>query len=142
AAMRAVQLLTDRRLRVGIYAGVGCMDYGEKLVQAAELLQAPVATSISGKGTIPETHPIAVGWGYGPQATRAAEEVFHEVDCILAIGVRFSGVATGFYSNPRPPRLIHVDPHSDNLRRVLQPDVCVNGDAGLFHDAVLTTGRC
>src|SRR5581483_10771800 len=54
AADRAVQLLSDRRLRVGIYAGFGCMDYGDRLVAAAELLQAPVATSVSGKGVIPE----------------------------------------------------------------------------------------
>jgi acetolactate synthase-1/2/3 large subunit len=137
AVARAIQLLADRRLRVGFYAGLGCMDHGEKLLRTAELLQAPVATSVSGKGVIPETHPLAVGWGYGPQATRTAEEEFKEVDCIVAIGVRFSEVATGFYSNPRPPRLVHVDANPDNLGRVLKPDVCVNADAGLFLDVVL-----
>ncbi len=38
AAGRAVQLLADRRLRVGFYAGLGCMDYGDRLLQTAELL--------------------------------------------------------------------------------------------------------
>jgi acetolactate synthase-1/2/3 large subunit len=137
AAGRAMQLLGDRRLRVGFYAGLGCMDCGNALVQAAELLQAPVATSVSGKGVIPETHPLAVGWGYGPQATRAAEETFKSVDCVIAIGVRFSEVSTGFYSNPQPPRLIHVDANADNLGRVLRADVCVNADAGLFLDRLL-----
>src|ERR1700686_3172903 len=69
ACRRALQLLCDRRLRVGIYAGLGCMDFAPALVQAAELLQAPVATSMSGKGVISECHPLAVGWGYGPQGT-------------------------------------------------------------------------
>ncbi len=58
----------------------------------AEMLQAPVATSVSGKGVIPETHPLAVGWGYGPQGTMTAEKIFkgkpilpnhHGVDCVL-----------------------------------------------------------
>ena len=136
----AIQLLANRRLRIGIYAGLGCMDHGEQLLQVAELLQAPIATSVSGKGVIPETHPLAVGWGYGPQGTRTAEEAFKEVDCILAIGVRFSEVATGFYSNPQPRRFIQVDANPDNIGRVLKPDVCVAADSGLFLDAVLADG--
>jgi acetolactate synthase-1/2/3 large subunit len=140
AAVRAVHLLADRRLRVGFYAGLGCMDHGQTLVQAAELLQAPVATSVSGKGVIPETHPLAVGWGYGPQATRTAEETFRDVDCVVAIGVRFSEVSTGFYSNPQPKRLIQVDANPDNLGRVLKPDVCVPADSGLFLDYVIANG--
>ncbi|HEY1381077.1 MAG TPA: thiamine pyrophosphate-binding protein [Gemmataceae bacterium] len=137
AAGRAVQLLADRRLRVGFYAGLGCIDHGDRLVQAAELLQAPVATSVSGKGVVPETHPLAVGWGYGPQGTRTAEEAFADVDCVVAIGVRFSEVATGFYSNPQPRRLVQVDANPNNLGRVLKPDVCVAADSGLFLDCLL-----
>src|SRR5262245_50024667 len=45
---RALALLSDRRLKVGIYAGLGCMDHGEVLTAVAEVLQAPVATSVSG----------------------------------------------------------------------------------------------
>ncbi len=140
AAARAVQMLADRRGKVGIYAGLGCMDYAQALGQAAELLQAPVATSISGKGVIPETHPLAVGWGYGPQGTRTAEVVFKDVDCLLAIGVRFSEVATGFYSNPRPRRFIQVDANPDNLGRVHRADVCVPADAGVFLGYLLQHG--
>ncbi len=134
---RALCLLSDRRLRVGIYAGYGCMNYAQALVRAAELLQAPVATSIAGKGVIAETHPLAVGWGYGPQGTRTAEEVFKHVDVVLAVGVRFSEVSTGFYSQPQPRKLIHVDINQHNLGRVLRTDVCVNTDAGLFLETLL-----
>src|SRR5262249_44157129 len=42
AAFRcAVEVLAHRQCRVGIYAGLGCMDYSPDLVLAAELLQAP-----------------------------------------------------------------------------------------------------
>lgn len=137
---QALAMLSNCKLRVGIYAGQGCQDASEQLVQAAELLQAPVATSISGKGVIPETHPLAVGWGYGPQGTATAENAFADIDCLLAIGVRFSEVATGYYSNHRPHRMIHVDANPRNLGRVLSADVCVPAEAGMFLDRVLGCG--
>src|SRR5262249_16913631 len=62
----ALGLLSNRKIRWGIYAGLGCMDYAPSLVQVAEILQAPVATSVSGKGVMPDNHPLAVGYGYGP----------------------------------------------------------------------------
>jgi acetolactate synthase-1/2/3 large subunit len=134
---RALALLSDRKLRVGIYAGMGCMDHTGALVKVAEALQAPVATSVSGKGVIDECHPLAVGWGYGPQGTHTAELAFKHVDLVLAIGVRFSEVSTGFYSLPQHRCLIHVDACADNLGRVMKTTVCVHADAGLFLDRLL-----
>jgi acetolactate synthase-1/2/3 large subunit len=138
----ALALLSDRRLRVGIYAGLGCMDHSEALVRVAETLQAPVATSISGKGVIPETHPLAVGWGYGPQGTRTAEAAFRHVDLVLAIGVKFGEVSTGVYSQPQPRQMIHVDANPANLGRVMRTEVCINADAGLFLDMLLQNADC
>lgn len=138
---RAVALLSDRRHRVGIYAGYGCMDSGDQLAAVAEVLQAPVATSVSGKGCVPDAHPLAVGWGYGPHASVVAERVFKGdplhplrtgVNCLLAVGVKFSEVSTGFYGNPRPKAVIHVDSNPHNLGKVMPADVCVHADAGLF----------
>ncbi len=137
----ALQTLAQRKLRVGIYAGLGCMDYGPSLVRLAELLQAPVATSVSGKGVIPEDHPLAVGWGYGPQGTRTAEEIFKDVDLVLALGVRYSEVSTAFYAIPRH-RVIHVDINPHNLGRIVKTEVCVNADAGLFLDRLLEQAAC
>ena len=37
----ALQLLANRKCRVGIYAGMGCMDFGHDLTAVAEMLQAP-----------------------------------------------------------------------------------------------------
>lgn len=140
AFQKAVALLADKSQRVGIYAGYGCMDYGEDLAAVAEMLQAPVATSVSGKGAISESHPLAVGWGFGPHASEAAEVVFageklhprSGITTLLAIGVKFSEVSTGYYGNPQPKRVIHVDANPNNLGRVLNTDVCVTADAGAF----------
>lgn len=132
AFLCALRLLAQRELKVGIYAGMGCMNYGELLVSVAEVLQAPVATSVSGKGVISECHPLAVGWGYGPQGTRTAEHAFKKVDVVLAIGVRYSEVSTAFYSIPPSPHIIHVDINPHNIGRILKTEVCVNADAGVF----------
>jgi acetolactate synthase-1/2/3 large subunit len=133
ACLHALQLLSDHRLRVGIYAGMGCMDFAPAVVELAELLQAPVATSMSGKGVVPENHPLAVGWGYGPQGTRTAEYVFHHnVDVVLALGVKFSEVSTGFYSLPQHRHLIHVDINEASLGRVMPHSLCVHADVGVF----------
>jgi acetolactate synthase-1/2/3 large subunit len=141
ATAKAIALLSNRKLRVGIYAGYGCMSSTESLAAVAELLQAPVATSVSGKGVIAESHALAVGWGYGPHASEVAEAIFKTdhlhplhsgVDLLLAIGVKFSEVSTGYYGNPKPKHVIHVDANPDNLGRIMPADVCVASDAGLF----------
>jgi acetolactate synthase-1/2/3 large subunit len=137
AYRQAVSLLSDRRYRIGIYAGMGCAGAAESLVQVAELLQSPVATSVSGKGVIPDSHPLAVGWGYGPQGTRAAEFAFNEVDTVLAIGVKYSEVSTASYSIPCHDRVIHVDANPQNLGRNVHTTVKVHADAGLFLNRLL-----
>jgi acetolactate synthase-1/2/3 large subunit len=151
AFAKAVTLLSDKKQRIGIYAGFGCMDHGESLAAAADLLQAPVATSVSGKGAIPECHPLAVGWGYGSHASEVAEKVFagdalhplrSGVTTLLAVGVKFSEVSTGFYGNPKMPRVIHVDANANNLGKVVPADVCVHADAGLFLAKLLEHADC
>jgi acetolactate synthase-1/2/3 large subunit len=142
ATQQALEMLGNRRHRVGIYAGLGCMDYAPALVELAEVMQAPVATSLSGKGVIPETHPLSVGWGYGPQGTRTAEETFRGVDLLLAIGVKYSEVSTGFYAQPPHRHAIHVDINRDNLGRIMRPQVCVHSDAGVFLSRCLEQADC
>ena len=138
---KALRLLADPAQRVGIYAGAGCMNASAALTAVAELLQAPVATSVSGKGVLDERHPLAVGWGYGPHGSEVAQRAFERdplhplksgVTTLLAIGVKFSEVSTGFYGNPRPAHVVHVDINPANLGKVMPADVCVAADAGMF----------
>ena len=133
--------LQNRDCRVGIYAGVGCADSGPSLTAVAELLQAPVATSVSGKGVIPDAHPLAVGWGYGKQGTRAAEAAFKDVDLVLAIGVRYSEVSTANYAIPRHDMLIHVDANPQNLGRNVRAHLCLCTDSRVFLDRLMADAQ-
>jgi acetolactate synthase-1/2/3 large subunit len=137
AYRQALCMLSDRHKQVGIYAGMGCLDASCSLTAVAEVLQAPVATSVSGKGSISDSHPLAVGWGYGKQGTRAAERAFKHVDLVLAIGVRYSEVSTANYAIPKSDALIHVDANPANLGRNVPADVKVCADARLFLDRLL-----
>ncbi len=138
AAYRSIVChLQDRSRRVGIYAGLGCAEAGPSLTAVAEMLQAPVATSVSGKGCIPDAHPLAVGWGYGKQGTRAAETAFKDVDLVLAIGVRYSEVSTANYAIPKVGTLIHVDANPRNLGRNVPAHVCLCTDSRVFLDRLL-----
>lgn len=141
AYQRIVCHLRDRRRRVGIYAGLGCADAGPSLTAVAELLQAPVATSVSGKGVIADSHPLAVGWGYGKQGTPAAERAFKDVDIVLAVGVRYSEVSTANYAIPRHDTLIHVDANPRNLGRNVPAHLCLCTDSRVFLDRLLADGQ-
>ena len=134
---KALGLLADRRKRIGIYAGMGCADATASLIAVAEMLQAPVATSVSGKGAIPDAHPLAVGWGYGTYGTRTAENAFENVDVVLAVGVRYSEVSTAGYAVPAIKKTIHVDANPENLGRNIAADVLVHADARVFLDRML-----
>jgi acetolactate synthase-1/2/3 large subunit len=146
AFAKAVAMLRDRSQRIGIYAGAGCLDHSAALTAVAEMLQAPVATSVSGKGAIPESHGLAVGWGFGAHASHAAEAIFAReklhplktgATTLLAVGVKFSEVSTGFYGNPKIANAIHVDINDRNLGQAYPATLCVHADAGLFLNRLL-----
>ena len=98
-----------RSSSIGIYAGAGAMSSSTELIKLAEILQAPVATTISGRGVIPEDHPLSVGYGFGRSGTAVARRLFRNVRTLLAIGCKYGEVATGSYGVRPPPEHIHVD---------------------------------
>ncbi len=137
AYLQVLGHLRDCRKRVGIYAGFGCVDAAQSLVAVAEVLQAPVATSVTGKGVIPDSHPLAVGWGYGKQGTKAAETIFKDVDMVLAVGVRYSEVSTANYAIPQHDCLIQVDANPANLGKNVPTHIKLCADSGVFLNRLL-----
>lgn len=69
-----------------IYAGQGVLwaEATDELVEFAELLQAPVLTSYTGKSAFPEDHPLALGAG-GAALSRAIVEVLPKADFIFGV---------------------------------------------------------
>jgi len=86
----AAQLLADAKRPV-IHAGAGVL-YAEawgELLELAELLQAPVMTTLPGKSAFPEDHPLSLGSG-GLAWPRTVTHFLEEADLIFGVGCSFS----------------------------------------------------
>ncbi|TVQ04595.1 MAG: thiamine pyrophosphate-binding protein [Balneolaceae bacterium] len=126
---KAAQFLTNAK-RPGIFAGWGAAGATEKLIQIAELLEAPVATTLQGLSVFPGNHPLHTGMGIGEYAVPASERAFDGCDCLLAIGTRFGEIPTGSFGMKVPETLIHIDINPDVFNKNY-PAVCtIHGDSG------------
>lgn len=135
ALAQAARALRESK-RTVIWAGGGVItaNAAGELKQLAELLDAPVFTSVNGRGAFPEDHALSMGPlgnvpSFGP--------VFEEADVVLAVGTRFQGGATRNWSMKLGKKLVHIDADPGVINRNYQADVAVVGDARLSLAAVL-----
>ena len=133
----AVELLTAPGAKPFCYAGLGVREAQAELVALAERLEAPVATTIQGKGVFPESHPLFLWNGFGNQAPEFVRSIVDGRNVTLAVGCRFSEVGTGGYGLTPPGHLIHVDINPEALGRNFPAELAVVSDAGAFVRAVL-----
>ncbi|MGH8197694.1 MAG: thiamine pyrophosphate-binding protein [Steroidobacteraceae bacterium] len=125
---RAAELLRSAE-HPGIFCGWGAVDAGQELRQLAELLAAPVATTLQGLSAFPANHPLHAGFALGPAAVPASENAFRSCDCLLAIGTRFAEIPTGSYGFEPPANLIHVDINPRVFGANYPAAVALEGDA-------------
>jgi len=114
-----------------ILAGHGVLISGaeKELMDMALLLNAPVTTSLLGKGAIPENHELCLGMVgmYGPvYANRATQQC----DLIISIGSRWDDRITG---NPKKfaaqAKKLHIDIDQAEIGKIITPDAYAIGDA-------------
>jgi acetolactate synthase I/II/III large subunit len=108
--LEAVKLLRSAE-RPMLLVGGGAMwsDAGPEVARLAEMLMAPVATTMMGKGIIPEMHPLCMGM-IGMHGREIARRAFLECDVMFAIGARFSDRSSGLSSDlPESVKIIHLD---------------------------------
>lgn len=125
---KAVEQLCSAK-NPGIFVGWGAKEATELLVQIAELLNAPVSTTLQGLSVFPANHPLHVGMGFGPAAVPAATNAFKNCDCMLAVGTRFAEIPTGSFGVSVPSRLIHIDIDSRVLNANYPASVAIEGEA-------------
>jgi acetolactate synthase I/II/III large subunit len=126
----AVRLLADAR-SPGIFVGWGAVDAGDSIARIAELLGAPVSTTLQGLSAFPGNHPLHTGMGFSRAAVPAAEHAFRGCDCLLAVGVCFGEIPTGSFGCQVPKNLIHIDIAPEAIGRNYPAKVGIAADARL-----------
>ncbi len=121
----------------GIFAGWGAVESTEQLIRIAELLNAPVSTTLQGLSAFPASHPLHTGMGFGIAAVPAAYNAFKHCDCLLAIGTRFAEIPTGSFGIEVPENLIHIDINPKVFNANYPAKVSVEGDAKAVLTALL-----
>jgi acetolactate synthase-1/2/3 large subunit len=109
----------------------------DSLRRLAELLQAPVTTTLLGKGAIPESHPLALGM-LGMHGTAYANKAVMECDLILSIGSRYDdriiGQATRFCKDATR---IHIDIDAAEINKMIRVHHYCVGDAREVMDELI-----
>lgn len=127
---KAAELLAEAERPV-ILAGGGVItsNASPELLQVAELLMAPVATTFMGKGSFPEIHPLSLG-SIGMHGNPVANKLLCEADVLLAVGTRFSDRSTGNLDSFCPPtKKIHIDIDTAEIGKNIDVDIPIVADA-------------
>jgi acetolactate synthase-1/2/3 large subunit len=122
-----------------IVAGGGPMIAGacDEVRRLAERLAIPVATSVSGKGTIAETHPLSIGVVGSNGGVPETRELIDEADCVLFIGCRAGSVTTERWRHPAiGQRVLHIDSDPDVIGANYEVDASLLADARLALAAI------
>ena len=126
----AVRALSEARSPV-IVAGGGVVSSQaqREVVELAELLSIPVATSLNAKGTIADNHPLSVGV-CGTYSRWCANRVVAEADLVFFIGSHTGSQVTTEWQIPRPGTpVIQLDIDPRELGRSYPIQVGLQGDA-------------
>ncbi len=126
---RAVRAIEESERPV-IYAGGGVINglaHGE-LLRLAELLLAPVSTTLMGLGGFPGDHPLSVGM-LGMHGSKYANYAICDCDLLIGVGVRFDDRVTGKLDEFAPgATVIHIDIDPAEIGKNVGVDIPVVGD--------------
>ena len=137
---KAAQMLVDAKRPV-IYAGQG-VHYAQAwdaLKELAELLGAPVTTSLQGKSAFPENHPLSLNSG-GRSRSLQLQTFLDKADVIFGIGCSFSRTNYGL-SFPGGKTYIHATLDAADLHKDFAVDHGMVGDAGLILNQMVEAVR-
>ena len=124
-----------------IYAGQG-VHYAKawpQLRALAELLEAPVTTSLQGKSAFPENHPLSLGSG-GRSIGKPLHHFLTSADLIFGIGCSFSTTNYGV-AMPKGPRIAHATLDPTDINKDVPAALALVGDAALTLDVLLAECR-
>jgi len=129
---KAAEIIANAERPV-IVAGGGAIisQAWDEVIKLAEYLFIPVATTLSGKGCIPDDHPLSIGV-VGRYSSSLANKIVGEADVVFYIGSRLGGMATDNWRVPsQEVKIIQLDLQPETIGRNYYPAARIIGDAKL-----------
>lgn len=125
-----------RARRPVIYAGGGAIasGAGQAIERLAECLNAPVLTSIKGKGVLSEAHDLSLG-NLGTEGP--VQPLLEQADLAIVVGTRFSNRSTCRWSLRLPPQWVRIDIDEQQFAKT-HPEIQGSHVVELAGDARLT----
>ncbi|MEM2904175.1 MAG: thiamine pyrophosphate-binding protein [Candidatus Bathyarchaeia archaeon] len=140
---RALEMILEAQSPLFLLGGgVVSADACEGLVELAEYLAVPVATTLMGKGGIRPDHPLYAGQVGVFVDVPPGNKVFLESDLVVGFGCRFSDRHTGaldVYTRGR--KFIHVNVEPDHVGRIVPVDLALVADVKLTLQAMLEEAK-
>ena len=134
---KVVDLLKNARNPM-LFVGWGAVDAVEQTTELAELLVAPVSTTLQGKSSFPNNHPLYTSVGLGASSKPSAQWALEKHDVLLAVGTRFGEIATGSYGLEPPKNLIHIDINPEVFDKNFPSKIAIQADAKEALEALIS----
>lgn len=128
----AARALVDTKAPV-IYAGQGVLyaEASDELVELAELLEAPVMTTLEGKSAFPENHPLSLGIA-AIAMSKPAYHFLREAETVFAIGCSLTRYGITAANIPAGKTIIHATNEERDLNKHYAGAYAILGDAKLL----------
>ena len=126
----AAQMILDSKKPI-LYVGGGVIRAGanQELLKLAELINAPVTTTLMARGAFPDSHQLHLGMP-GMHGTVPAVTALQKSDLLITLGARFDDRVTGDVKTFAPnAKVIHVDIDPAEIGKIRFADVPIVGDA-------------
>jgi acetolactate synthase-1/2/3 large subunit len=132
-AIRDAAALIAQSVRPVLYVGGGVIkaNASRELLALAEVIGAPVVTTLMARGAFPDSHQLHVGMP-GMHGSVAAVTSLQKADLLITLGARFDDRVTGKLSTFAPgAKVIHADIDPAEIGKNRHADVPVIGDVRL-----------
>ena len=128
--LKAAQRISSAQRPVIVAGGGVTSSQAEReVVELAEMLSIPVATSLNAKGCITENHPLSVGV-VGSYSRWCANRVVAEADLVIYVGSHTGSQVTNEWRVPAEGTpVIQIDIDPSELGRSYPNEVSLHGDA-------------
>ncbi len=135
--------LIDKAERPVILAGAGVIQSGaaQALVDFAERAGVPVALTLLGIGSFPQSHPLCLGM-MGMHGEAFVNTAIQQADLLLAFGMRFDDRVTGNLKTYAPhAKKIHVEIDHSEIGKNVKVDVALVSDLRVALEALMPAVR-